>query len=73
MSRSCNPQMAIQIFESIVILIDFARQRFAVCAWERKSYEMNKCLSLVHLIRRIGPQSGGSEEFTSWVPRMPKT
>ena len=43
-----------------------------MCAWEQKSYEMNKCLSLVHLTSRIGSQSSGSDESTSMVPQMPK-
>src|SRR5271156_3596139 len=33
---------------------------------------MNKCLSLVHLTSRIGSQSGGSDESTSWFLRCPK-
>ena len=33
---------------------------------------MNKCLSLVHLTSRIGPQSSGSDESTSWFLRCPK-
>src|ERR1700693_250377 len=33
---------------------------------------MNKCLSLVHLTSRIGPQSSGSDESTSWFLRYPK-
>src|SRR5271169_564671 len=32
---------------------------------------MNKCLSLVHLTSRIGPQSSGSDESTSWFLRCP--
>src|ERR1700688_3329390 len=33
---------------------------------------MNKCLSLVHLTSRIGSQSSGSDESTSWFLRYPK-
>ena len=33
---------------------------------------MNKCLSLVHLTSRIGSQSSGSDESTSWFLRCPK-
>src|SRR5260370_10738452 len=33
---------------------------------------MNKCLSLVHLTSRIGSQSSGSNESTSWFLRCPK-
>jgi hypothetical protein len=33
-----------------------------VRAREQKNYEMNKCLSLVHLTSRIGHQSGNSDE-----------
>jgi hypothetical protein len=36
-----------------------------VCACEQKNYEMNKCLSLVHLISTIGPESRGSDELNS--------
>ncbi len=43
-----------------------------MCAWEQKNYEMNKCLSLVHLTSRIGSQSSGSDESTSWFLRCPK-
>jgi hypothetical protein len=43
-----------------------------VCAWKQKNYEMNKCLSLVHLTRRIRSQSSGSDESTSWFLRCPK-
>src|SRR6202161_2850558 len=32
---------------------------------------MNKCLSLVHLTSRIGPQSSGSDESASWFLRFP--
>jgi hypothetical protein len=35
-----------------------------VCAWEQKNYEMNKCLSLVHLTSTVGHQSGNSDEST---------
>src|SRR5580698_7579118 len=33
---------------------------------------MNKCLSLVHLTSRIGPQSSGSDESASRFLRCPK-
>jgi hypothetical protein len=33
---------------------------------------MNKCLSLVHLTSRIGSQSSGLDESTSWFLRCPK-
>ena len=42
------------------------------CAWEQKNYEMNKCLSLVHLTSTVGSQSSGSDESTSSVPKCPK-
>jgi hypothetical protein len=43
-----------------------------VWAWEQKNYQMNECLSLVHLTSRIGPQSSASDESTSWFLRCPK-
>jgi hypothetical protein len=51
-----------------------------VCAWEQKNYEMNKCLSLVHLTSTLGPQSSGLDKSTSqflrrqnltWIRRAP--
>src|SRR5208337_4044203 len=45
-------RIAIQIFESFVTPIDFkgwGSQWSQSCAREQKNYEMNKCLSLVHL------------------------
>ena len=33
--------------------------------WERKNYEMNKCLSLVHLTSTIGPESSGLGQSNS--------
>ncbi len=36
-----------------------------MCAWEQKNYEMNKCLSLVHLTSRVGAQSSDSNKSTS--------
>jgi hypothetical protein len=41
------------------------------CAREQKNYEMNKCLSLVHLTSRIGSQSSGWHDTTSWSLRCP--
>ncbi len=55
--------------------IDFkgrGAQRSQSCAREQKTYEMNKCLSLVHLTSRIESQSSGSDESTSWFLRCPK-
>ena len=31
-----------------------------MCKWEQRNYEMNKCLSLVHLTSTIGPESSSS-------------
>ncbi len=43
--------MALRIFERIVTPIDFKGGGWQ-CAWEQKNYEMNECLTLVHLTRR---------------------
>ena len=48
-------RIAIRIFERIVMAVDFTAG-FVVYAWEQKSYEMNKCLSLVHLTSTIGSE-----------------
>ena len=68
-------RIAIRIFASIVTPIDFkgwGSQGSQSCAGEQKNYEMNKCLSLVHLTSRIGSQSSGSDESTSWFLSCPK-
>ena len=43
-----------------------------MCTWEQKNCEMNKCLSLVHLTSRIGPQSSGSDESLLGSSDAPK-
>jgi hypothetical protein len=50
--------------------IDF-KSRGSQCAREAEDYEMNKCLSLVHLTGSIGPQSSGSDESNSRFLRSP--
>jgi len=45
---------------------------FEVYAWEQKNYEMDKCLSLVHLTSTVGPESSGSGQSNSRFLRSPR-